>query len=366
MQRVIGPYPLHELEAIRESFLYELRLAVNGRSKCISHLSHRINRKRLPDSGSCLCIVVGGSTLQTASARLEGSSVVINGSLQRPLPVLSSKDILFGLLDGLIKPGTGLIGLNFAFPLEPEVRDGILDGRLKKGTKSHAMTGIVGTLVGDTLEKHARTNGCPDVSVVAANDTVCLILTGVTGFPPESLIGGVVGTGFNFGLFLDENTILNLESGNFNNFQQSEAGRYIDMVSNNPDNQLFEKEVSGAYLYRHFNYYAERQGLDKRVSSSRELSDLAATEGDGAILAETVINRAASLVAVQIASMSDFKGPMKLNALIEGSVFWKSWHFRENVIRTLVKLGIDEDRVSFVPIEDSSVLGAACLAFLCS
>ncbi|MBI4079190.1 MAG: hypothetical protein HY429_02740 [Candidatus Levybacteria bacterium] len=75
--------------------------------------------------------------------------------------------------------------------------------------------------------------------IAVANDVVRLVLSGLTKYSWTSLAGGIVGTGTNLSFFLDEHYVVNLESGNFNKFMQSDEGKSIDSHSVVPGNQLF-------------------------------------------------------------------------------------------------------------------------------
>jgi len=242
-------------------------------------------------------------------------------------------------------------------------RDEKLDGNLIKGTKQHTFDGLIGHNVGEEIEKYifGKLNRTVDVEV--ANDTVCLILSGAGTYDADCLAGGVVGTGFNFGFFLNRECVVNLESGNFSNFAVTDSCRFIDGKSNNPGLQLWEKEISGAYLYQHFNYYAGKSGLEINLSSTEDLSSLAASSVTGSELAQMIFKRAASLVAVEIAAILDFLKKDHLTVIIEGSLYWKGWGFRDIVTGKLQELGVDEGAVSVVHIDESSTIGAAHLVF---
>ena len=50
-----------------------------------------------------------------------------------------------------------------------------------------------------------------------------------------------------------------------------------------------------------------------------------------------------------------------MTVVIEGSLFWNGWQYRENVTETLVRLELDPAHVNMVRVDNSSVLGGARL-----
>ena len=146
-----------------------------------------------------------------------------------------------------------------------------------------------------------------------------------------SIVAGIVGTGTNFAFFLNKNTAVNLESGNSNHFPQSKTKKIIDRSSTNPEEQLFEKEVAGAYLFRHYQVNQSKKA-NHFPQSTLDLNHLAC-QGDR--LAQKFFERSSALIASQIAGIYLFKkyylktistdsAQLKppLTFVMEGSVFW--------------------------------------------
>jgi hexokinase len=160
---------------------------------------------------------------------------------------------------------------------------------------------------------------------------------------------------------LDEKTIVNLESGGFDKFPQSPEGKLIDRASTAPGAQLFEKEIAGGYLYQHFNTRIHKEGLDfPAVKSTKEMDAVAFKDIPlVSLLAREVSDHSSSLVSCQIAGIANF---LKQDCVVvlEGSLFWKGWRYKENV-SVMVRQLAPEYQVSFVFIEESGVLGAAKL-----
>ena len=80
-----------------------------------------------------------------------------------------------------------------------------------------------------------------------------------------------------------------------------------------------------------------------------------------AMIAATILERSAALIATQIAAIYDFKKQKKLTFVMEGSIFWKGWQYKKNVNALLRKMGIPRTSIRFVEVKESSLVGAAKL-----
>jgi len=355
-------YSVEELQDIRGNIASELHMARRGAPTKFAFARHRYSSTGDNDGKTVQVMVVGGTNLTVALVKSGRNNVEILTSLTEPLPILHSKTALLELIDKYFIHETEILCINFAYPLDPINRDGKLDGILLKGTKEHDFVGLVGERIGETIEQHLRDRTDRKIDVALANDTVCLVISGVGKWDRTTLTGGVVGTGFNFGFFLDEKTVINVESGNFDRFPQTDSGRIIDDNSNDRGCQLFEKEVSGAYLYRHYNLYVEQTGIGSpTITSSQELAAIAEGSTIGAECARKLFERSASLAASLIAGIHDFKNEERMNILIEGSLYWKGWNYPGFVQQYLEKLGIPTNKVQIHYIQHSSVVGASRL-----
>jgi hexokinase len=360
---MIETYSLSELQEIRASLVREFRDSEEGKKTSLVFARHVIQRPRGAPQREFHVFVIGGSNMESAVVEASDEGVKISKDVREKLPVLESKNMLFELLCRNLGDA-GVIGLNFAYPLRPLYRDWKLDGSLLRATKEHSLDNLIGKPVGQELEQFIYTHMGKRVDVVTANDTVCLILAGLQMSPATSLAGGVIGTGFNFGFFIDDATVVNLESGNFDKFRQTDTGKEIDRSSDNPGSQLLEKEVSGAYLFNHFNI-AENRGAnsERPLHSTRELSDLASRDDEGSESARMILKRSASLVAVELAAIYDFKESTPLNFIIEGSLFWDGYRYREWVNEILAEMGIPSGHIQVIRIDKSSIIGAARLIY---
>lgn len=350
------------LSQIKDNFVKELSLAKDSRKTSLPFIRHNLSLKPKVKKGEVFQVLrIGGSIYQNALVKRIDGKIAIIKSLQKPLPVFTSQDVFLKFIDRTLDPDVNHLALNFAYPMEPINRDGYLDGKLIMGTKEHSFQGLVGKRVGETIERHIKDTKNRTIHVALANDTVCLLLSGLTQFRWNGLVGGIIGTGLNFAIFLDAGTIVNLEAANFDKFPQSTEGKLIDSASARPNSALFEKEIAGGYLYQHFNHRLQKEGLNfPPITSTKEMDAIAFKDIPlVSLLAREVSDHSSSLVACQIAGIADFY-KQDCTVIIEGSLFWKGWRYKENVGVTVRQL-VPQNQISFVYIEESGVLGAAKL-----
>ncbi|HLL60228.1 MAG TPA: hypothetical protein VK338_00790, partial [Candidatus Nitrosocosmicus sp.] len=263
-------FSTNELQEIVHNFVDELQKSANGISTSISYIRNTVPKKNLQNE-VIQCMIMGGTIFEKALVLRNGKNVEILSSEKIPMPVMKDINIFTDLILQQLDSTVSKVGFCLAYPLEPVFRENILDGKLLRGTKEHNFEGLVGRNVGETLEAIIEKRTGKKISISIANDTVCLVLAGRNYETSKEIAGGINGTGTNFGFAESSEIIVNLESGNFNRFKISDACMAIDGSSNNPNKQLFEKEVSGGYLYRLFSYYHP----EIHISSTEELSQIA-------------------------------------------------------------------------------------------
>ena len=161
-------------------------------------------------------------------------------------------------------------------------------------------------------------------------------------------------------IFLDDEKSVNLEAGNFNKFEPSEEGAEIDKLSEKPGVNIFEKEISGGYLYQHFNLLVKKRKLNYAlINSTKELNDLCLKNiPQISDLAREVMDYSASLFAANLAGILEFK-KRDLNFVMQGSVFWKGNNYKEKVVEHLAK--ITSYKANFFHIDNSDIIGATKL-----
>jgi hexokinase len=357
------PMSLSLLKNIHTNFEQELQLANTNHKTSLPFILNTIPSTPLVKNGETFQVIaVGGSMYRNALVKKENTGdLTIEYEITDRLPIFTLREDFLSFVDGQIESNTTMLALNFAYPLEPVFEKGKLDGKLIRGTKEHRFLGLVGQNVGEEIEKYILEKYKRHITVSVANDTVCLILSGLTKTKWDHLAAGIVGTGLNFALFLDKTTIVNLEAGSFNNFPQTDTGKIVDAASNMKGIGLFEKEVSGAYLYQHFNQLIKEKQVDHQpLKDTTELSYLAAKEIPGVSeVAAEQLERSAAFVATQIAGIAKFK-KQPLTFIMQGSLFWKGYNYKEMVNKYVHEL-LPDFKINFINVDDSDVLGAAKL-----
>lgn len=350
------------LKGITKRFVSELTKAESGTKTSLPFIVHQLsNTPVIGENKTFLVLKIGGSILQKSRVAKQNGKLIIKTLEESKLPVLSTKDVFLSIIDKSIDPDMDTIAMNFAYPMKPVFENGKLDGNLVMGTKEHAFQGLVGQNIGEAIERYIQSKYERKISVSAANDTICLTLAGLSKHTePQSIAGGVVGTGLNFAAFLDDTHIVNLEAANFDKFEQSEEGKQIDSQSNTIGGALFEKETSGGYLFHHLNILlAKNQFKHPSISNTAQLDRLARGNIQNVSkLAQGLFEHSASLVACEIAGITEYK-KRDMVFIMEGSLFWVGWHYKQ-MVESYVKQ-LTSYAVTFEEIKDCGIIGAAKL-----
>ena len=353
---------IQTLRQVKNNFISVLQQAASGQQTSLPFIRHHFRQASLVQPGDIFqALVIGGSVCQTATMKKVGDQVQILEHSQEPQPSFRSKTDLMKYIATHIHPEVRVIALNFAYPLKPVFRDDRIDGILQSGTKENSFDGLVGMQVGEAIETYMQQVHGRTIRVAVANDVICLLLSGLISHAWDAIAAGIVGTGLNFAIFIDENTMVDLESANFTDFPQSEAGKDIDRHSASPNVSLYEKEVSGAYLYQHFNINAKQRDLPiQTIDSSEQLNLLVSHEiPEIAELAREVLDHSASLVSAQIAGILEFS-KRDLTFIMQGSLYWRGNGYRERIEDMVTEL-VPDYSASYEQILHSDLIGAAQL-----
>lgn len=350
------------LQHIHTSFEQELIQASQKQKTSLAFILNTIPSIPLVQNGDVFqALSIGGSMYRNSMLKKENTVSRILYDITNKLPVFRLEEDFLSFIDTHLHKETNVLALNFAYPLEPVFEKGRLDGKLTQGKKEHTFLGLVGKSVGGEIEKYIKNKYRREIVVSVANDTVCLILSGLTKTTWEHLAAGIVGTGLNFAMFLDKHTIVNLEAGSFANFPQTDTGKLVDKYSNMNGVGLFEKEVSGAYLYQHFNHLVEAKKLEyKALTDTTQLSLLAGKDIHVVSeLAREQLERSAAFAATQIAGIASFK-KQPLTFIMQGSLFWKGYQYKQT-IQHYVHTLLPDYTINFIEVDNSDILGAAKL-----
>ncbi len=348
------------LKQITKNFKDELTFSSQGKKTSLPFIQNPLPKTSVVADGETFQVLVfGGTNARSALVKKQGNNLQIIKILEQQCPMFSTKNVFLSFLANNLDPEITTLAINFAFPVKPVYHNGKLEGELITGTKEHAFEGMVGENVCVEIEAYIKNKTGKSIEVSLANDSICLLLSGLTQDKSEHIGACIVGTGTNVAFFLSPTTAVNVESGYFNKFPQTEPGKKVDEHSLEKGTKLFEKETSGQYLYQYFNYAASNiPGAS--IKETRDLDMIAANKQHKLSgLALDVITHSASLVACQLAGIVEFsKKDMKF--VVQGSLFLKGYKYSEILQKTLTTL-IPEYKVSFIHIEDADILGAGKL-----
>ncbi|MBF8250108.1 MAG: Hexokinase 2 protein [Candidatus Levybacteria bacterium] len=352
---------IEELKIISNNFKQELQDAQAGKKTSLAFIIHELSPSPIVKDGEIFqTLVIGGTIGIIATLKKNNNAIQILDKKEKKLSFKTGEEFL-DYVNQELQENIKTLALNFAYPIKPVFEKGKLDGTLLTVTKEGGFHGLIGKQIGREIEKYILAKRNIEIRVAVANDTVCLLTSGLSQFKQDGLAGGIVGTGLNFAFFLDKVKLVNLESANFDKFPQTELGRKVDEVSSRPGKSLFEKETAGAYLYQGFKFALKENDLDyPNIASTEELDRTSrANIPQVSRIAQSLLKKSAQLVACQITGITLFK---KQNMIfnMEGSLFWKGNEYKETVAETVRQLA-PQYKIDFVEIEDSAILGAAKL-----
>jgi len=316
------------------------------------------------------------------------------------------------------------MGFTFSFPVN---QTSINSGILIKWTKGFTAKDVVEKDIVYLLNKAMKKKGVNANVNVLINDTVGTLLTGsYQQVNSDCCIGLILGTGSNtcywekmenikkYKSGPKENIsgmVINMEAGNFGSrrigidMPLTKWDHELNQQSNNPDNQILEKQISGMYLgeitrlvildlIRQGKIFSsfkdsklrleDRYGFDTKIMSIFEndnTSDLSIVQKHLAEfgitkstkeerlfvkkVAHLVAERAAALAATQLVGCLVQMEKDKKDAIVavDGSVFEKYPGF-PSMMEHYLKLLLNHSKVSLVLAKDGSGVGAALASFI--
>ncbi len=351
---------LQTLKQIQANFLKELESANAGKKTSLPYVINKLPKSNLVKDGETFQVIVTGGTIcKEATVNYAGGKTVIKNKQEMPVSPFNTKEDFLEFILKILNKDTKTLALNFTFAIKPTFEKGKLDGILFSASKEHRLEGLYGEKVGVEIEKYVFEKTGRKITVSVGNDTICLLLSALTKYSYDQVSAGVLGTGVNFAIFLDKNSLVNLEAASFDKFPISEEAKEIDKNSTKPGGWLLEKEIAGAYLYKQFNLIVESQMLDyPAINSTAELNTIANNNlGQVSQIAKDLFKKSAQLSAAVIAAITQFQ-KKDMIFVMEGSLFWFNI---ENQIGEYLKKLIPQYNVTFAKIENSEILGAAKL-----
>lgn len=350
---------IEELIKIKNNFLSELKKADTRKPSSIPYIRHSLSNISLVRDGEVFQVmVIGGTVFRNALCKKQNGKINVISKIKSKPAIFAEKKDFLDFIFNQVHESVEVVAVNFAYPMEPVFDDNILDGILISGSKENEFKEFVGRKVGQSISEMFLERNNRKITVTVANDTLCLLLSGLMHFEKDQLFGGIVGTGINFAFFSNENQAINLESANFDKFELSEMTRKIDEISVQPGRALFEKAVAGAYLFQHLNLKYKDDPNFKLLSDTSELAKLAKNGGEYAQEAQKLFDYSARLVACQIAGILEFK-EKNMVGIMEGSLFWKAENYK-TLIETYLSM-LTDYKVTFTRVSDDSILGGAML-----
>lgn len=344
-------------------------------------------------SGRSLVLDFGGTRLRAAVVDLnKGTPLILKGPKSATIPlergVPMARDVFLDIQTRLIQelaPEPGLpFGYCFSYPIINKP-DG--DAYLLRWTKGVEVPGMVGEPVGRLLLEALTAKGVHCSSVVVINDTVASLLAGVVHQTADAHVGLIVGTGTNMATLIETDEIadvgqipagntrlpVNLENGNLTPPYLTPWDDHVDMDSDNPGQQRFEKAVSGAYLPYLMKAILPNETIDM-ARGADQLSRWAWGSEPCSTKTKTVagliLERSAKLVASSIAGLLGFlndRQPIRSALVVaEGGLILNSKGYQQTVeseLSILIKrLSLPTQKTEFVQIGHANLIGSALAA----
>ncbi len=349
------------LRQLVDKFVSELQAASTGMESSLSFVRNTIPSSSLVGEGERFQVMaIGGTNFRSAIVQKHKGELLITEIVTDILPQLGTKEILFTFINNYLHHDISVLAINFGFGIKPIFESGKIDGIVFSNSKQHTLTGLMNKAVGKEFEDYVFASLQKKIRVTVANDAICLLLSGLTRFGYQELAGGIVGTGINFAIFGNKDTLINLEAGNFNKLPLSPETLQIDKDSTNPGDQLYEKEVAGGYLSKRFNLLAREANITyPPLKDGAQLCILAQERKDMmGDIARNMLYKSAELAAIAMVGIMEFQ-KKDITFVMQGSVFWQGYQYRETV-ETTVKL-LTKYKITFVSIDNADILGAAKL-----
>lgn len=352
----------NDLKTISKNFSTEIEKSLNGDKTSLQFIIHDLSPAPLVKEGENFQVLaLGGSILRKSLLlKTKDGIKILKIENEKNISLNNGSNFLDLVLEELYS-NIEILALNFAYPLKPFFENGKLDGVFLGSTKGVNLHNLVGKKIGKEIENYVFKKSKRKIRVAVANDTVCLMLSGLDKFKWNGLAAGIVGTGINFALFINKDRLVNLESACFDKFTQSPEGKIVDWKSDQPGKFLFEKETAGKYLYQHFNLFLKERNINyPPIDSTKKLDNISRKHILGTSeIAQKILNQSAQLVACQIAGIILFK-KIPMTFVMEGSLFWKGNKYKETVEKTVKSLAPNYS-FKFIEIKNSVIMGTAKL-----
>jgi len=389
-----------QLKEIAQDLQKKVENGLNNDNTEIQCIPTYIKPKTLGVEGQATVLDLGGTNYRAAVVSFkEGKADIYppNG-WSKDLSVMKTKGFtakdLFAEQASFLKdikiPEKSPIGYCFSYPAEC-LPDG--DAKLLRWTKGVDIPEMIDQPIGKPLKEFLNEQSDAEFTAVKViNDTVASLFAGLSDSSFDGYIGLIVGTGTNMATFIHSDQIgkldkglnwsgltpINLESGNYRPLHLTDIDNQVDAASTTPDEQRFEKAVSGMYLGKVFTALFPEDGFDEKFDA-KALTDLINKpdkhKKKHIRAARRIYKRSAKLVAASLAGLvavmvSHDPAIKKVCLTAEGSLFWskvkgcKAYNKQvSKYLKTVLdELGHKEVRVKVTEIHNANLIGSAVAA----
>ncbi|KAI3706753.1 hypothetical protein L6452_24701 [Arctium lappa] len=272
--------PVGRLRQVVDAMAVEMHagLASEGGSKLKMLLTFVDNLPDGSENGIFYALHVGGTNFRLLRIQLGGQRAILGHDVERkPIPqhlMTSTSEELFdfialSLKEFVERKGNNLqisqvrgrdLGLTFSFPVK---QMSVSSGTLIKWTKGFSIEDMVGKDIVECLQKALSRRGLDMTVAALVNDSVGTLALGHF-YDKDTVAAVVIGTGTNAcyleradavikcqGLLTTSGgMVINMEWGNFwsSHLPRTSYDIDLDAESQNPNDQGFEKMISGMYL----------------------------------------------------------------------------------------------------------------------
>lgn len=404
-----------------ENFTNEMKNGLAGFESSLKMIPSYLGTGTIDKDEHTIVIDAGGTNLRVSIIKFSKNGGFGYESYERTkLPGIDREyssaeffDYIYNFIKDYIKEYEK-IGFCFSYPME-KLPD--KDGKLIKWTKEIKAKEVEGQMIGKNLTTLLEQRGHGKKKIVLLNDTVASLFGGMSNTQRnyDNFIGLIVGTGCNAAYIEDSKNItkiesnlpeqvINLESGNFNKIDLTKIDKQLNEETQYPYSQVLEKMVSGRYLGRMIYFLAKSVSDDNIINGFGGISDLLnnATTQDISewiyygnncdndfsknliklnptaeqyealsLIIDTIVNRAASLVAVKLASLIHKRGKgMLINKptaiVAEGAVIENFPEFKKLLEHHLTQLLSELGTYYFdiIHVERANIIGSGVAALV--
>ena len=272
-------YKTIDIEAASDAFRAELERGLEGKPSSLKMLPAYVSvPEKLPEEGSVLAIDAGGTHLRLAEVFFEKEGMRVGEVQDMMMPGFReeiSSDEFFERMAKLISAyGCEEVGFCFSYPgrVLPDH-----DAEIVEVTKEIFIKDIEGKILGASINEFLEKMGSKPRKFTVLNDTVAVLLGSSERLRERHscAMALIQGTGCNM-CYVEKDSIINTECGNYDGFPRSEADIELDEGSAYAGEQLAEKMTGGRYLSMLTDMLCEKYGSDKKDSIHELLYDRAA------------------------------------------------------------------------------------------